>query len=62
MIGVEEEIVFTTDMNRKPVAYKKNGGDVLVFPHLPKDPCSAVLDILEPLEVLPGIPMKSALQ
>lgn len=61
VMGVEEEIVFNAEVNSKPVKCSKDGGDVLVFPHPHRDPCSAVLDILEPLEAPDADPNEECL-
>lgn len=51
MIGVQEDFVLYTEVNKKPVQCAKDGGNVFMFTHLHQDPGRAVLDILELLKV-----------
>lgn len=50
VMGVQKDLVFYTEVNRKPVQRAKDGSDVFMFPHPHQDPGSAVLNILELLE------------
>lgn len=62
LVSEDGDLVIDPSRDRKPVKWMEERCDVFVLLHSHRDPCSAVLDVLQSWRRLLGIQMKSALQ
>ena len=52
VMGQQGDLVLNLEFYRKPVEVFQDGCDMVEFSHSHQDPSSAVLDVLQPLDVL----------
>ena len=52
LVGEEGDLVLNSKWDREPVKRFQDGGDVIIFAQAHQDPGSAVLDVLQSLDVL----------
>ena len=51
LVGEEGDLIFNPEWDREPVERFEDGGDVVEFAHPHQDPGSAVLDVLQFLDI-----------